>query len=161
MILPSEERPLEFRRIKTCPEELDPLLAWRDALRLELAAAEATTIAREGRPLAWPQDLPPALQPQALEEALAAWQPPADLAVQELDCSEYPCLLLVSQAGFAPPSAAVAEGLVLPRGNVVPVRVEPLEDGRPATVFALQEEGAGLDSRHARVARRAEELGRP
>lgn len=63
---------------------------------LENARAKARRAAREGEPLDWPEDPGPA-EPAALREALDdAIEALDDYELLDLDCSEYPCIGVVS-----------------------------------------------------------------
>lgn len=72
-------------------------------LALELAVARGQVQAHEGKSIPWPKDAPAALRPDAFEafvRARVAKIPGASLA--ELDCSEYPCIAVLSTTSTDP-----------------------------------------------------------
>lgn len=66
------------------------------ALRFEAAVAKGQLLREVGEPLAWPEDLPEAYEPEAfedwLEDQVAAL---GDAEIAAVDCSEYPCVAVV------------------------------------------------------------------
>lgn len=67
-------------------------------LREEVAALRARLEVHEGRPLAWPVDLPALLRPDAFEDAVRAEvaRHPG-VQVRGFDCSELPCAVVLAE----------------------------------------------------------------
>ncbi len=108
---PTTERPEPARRVVTRsagPEHTDEddpavLRARIDTLEQALATADfedaiqrGRIAAVEGRPQAWPDDLPPQLQASGFEGALKdAMAGIDDLDLLEVNCDEYPCYAII------------------------------------------------------------------
>lgn len=72
------------------------------ALRDELELVRGLLVAHTGERLSWPADLVPSLTPEAMNERLEPIAEAIEAAFVELDCAEYPCVLLVESADDEP-----------------------------------------------------------
>ncbi|NOY26490.1 MAG: hypothetical protein GXP62_11510 [Oligoflexia bacterium] len=146
--------------------ELDRLERENARLEQENAMVRSSLAAKQGPPMAWPDDLPPALGadafPSSVRQALADL-PNVDLVT--VDCSEYPCLAVVLTHSQDPgweqtvlgPAQMMADGM---DGELRLVGMEDADGPVTQLSFTVLPTDAGtdIDTLSARVGARANEL---
>lgn len=100
---PAQSPPTDVGASLTLAEENVRLQEEVEALTFEIQALKGQLTAHGGMTAEWPADLPAAFEP----EAFTAWAEDAladlpGLALAEVDCSEFPCLMLIQPTEDAP-----------------------------------------------------------
>jgi hypothetical protein len=130
-----------------CSEGPDPDAPLRERLAeveqlwaFELARLER----REGRTLPWPDDAGSA--PDAVEATLMAWSEAQGLALEALDCTEYPCIAWVAAPGEGEASRQALEAALTdaPGSRMTSL---PLRDGRFSSTMNFGTSDAHRDRR--------------